>query len=248
MLSVPVYGHAALGLLALGAGDPGDAACSLDHAARAAEQAGLGHPGVVPCGGDHIEALVRAARRPEAERALSRFQEQAQISQGAWELGVMARCHGLLTPSEAADGHFARALELLEPVSGFEAARTRLCWGESLRRRRQRGQARSLLVQALETFGRLGAVTWGRQAEMEIEASGAAVPRTPPTPASQLTPREFQICGLVAQGATNPEVAAKLFLSRKTIEAHLGRIYAKLGVRSRTELTRLAIKNGLGEA
>jgi DNA-binding NarL/FixJ family response regulator len=67
-------------------------------------------------------------------------------------------------------------------------------------------------------------------------------------PASQLTPREFQICELVAQGATNPEVAGKLFLSCKTIEAHLGRIYAKLGVRSRTELTRLIVQKALSEA
>lgn len=246
MWSVPVYGHAALGLLALGAGDPGKAARALDRAECSAERAGLGHPGVVPYGGDRIEALARAARRPDAEEALGLFQAQAKISQGAWELGVIARCQGLLAPSAAVDGHFARALELLEPVSGFEAARTRLCWGESLRRRRRRGQARSLLSQALETFARLGAVTWARKAEIELEASGAAIRRATPAPASQLTPREFQICELVAEGATNPEIAAKLFLSRKTIESHLGRIFAKLGVRSRTELTRLIVQNGFG--
>ena len=248
MWSVPVHGHAALGLLALGAGDPGEAAHALDQAERAAERAGLGHPAVVAYAGDRVEALTRVGRRPEAERALRRLQAQARISQGTWELGVTARCHGLLAPAVAADCHFTRALALLEPVSAFEAARTRLCWGESLRRRRQRGQARRLLGQALETFAKLGAVTWARQTEIELEASGAAVHRTIPTPAGQLTPREFQICALVARGATNPEIAAKLFLSRKTIEAHLGRIFAKLGVRSRTELTRLIVQNGLGEA
>lgn len=100
---------------------------------------------------------------------------------------------------------------------------------------------------ALETFARLGALTWARQAEIELEASGAAIHHTTPAAASQLTPRELQICALVAQGATNPEIAEKLFLSRKTIEAHLGRIFAKLDVRSRTELTRLVIRNDLGE-
>jgi DNA-binding CsgD family transcriptional regulator len=245
--SVPVHAHAALGLLTLGAGDPGEAACALDRAECAAERAGIGHPGVVPYAGDRIEALARAGRRPEAERALDRLQAQARITRGTWESGVTARCHGLFAPAEAADDHFTEALALLEPVSAFEAARTRLCWGQSLRRRRQRGQARNLLVQALETFTRLGAVTWARQAEVELEASGAAVYAAIPSPASQLTPREFQICALVARGATNPEIAAKLFLSRKTIEAHLGRVYAKLGVRSRTELTRLAVQNGLGE-
>jgi DNA-binding CsgD family transcriptional regulator/tetratricopeptide (TPR) repeat protein len=248
MWSVLLYGHAALGLLALGAGDPGEAACALDQAERAAERGGVGHPAVIPYAGDRVEALVRAGRLTEAERALGRLQAQAQITQGTWELGVTERCHGLFAPAGAADDHFTGALALLEPVSAFEAARTRLCWGQSLRRRRQRGRARNLLVQALETFTRLGAVTWARQTEVELEASGAAVHAAIPTPASQLTPREFQICALVAGGATNPEIAAKLFLSRKTIEAHLGRIFAKLSVRSRTELTRLIVQNGLGEA
>jgi DNA-binding CsgD family transcriptional regulator/tetratricopeptide (TPR) repeat protein len=247
MWSVPVHAHAALGLLALGAGDPSEAARTLDQAQRAAERTGLGHPGVGAYAGDHVEALTRAARRPQAEQALSRLQAQARISQGTWELGVTARCRGLLVPTAAADSHFTRALALLEPLSTFEAARTRLCWGESLRRRRQRGQARRMLGQAHETFTRLGAVTWTRQTEIELEASGAAVHRPIPAPARQLTPREFQICALVAQGATNPEIAAKLFLSRKTIEAHLGHIFAKLHVRSRTELTRLIIQSGLGE-
>ena len=247
MWGIPVRGYAALGLLALGAGDPGEAGRALDQAEHAAERGGLGHPGVIAYAGDHVEALVRVGRRPEAERALGRLEAQARISQGTWEVGVAARCHGLLAPAVAADGHFAQALALLEPVSAFEAARTRLCWGESLRRRRQRGQARKLLDQALDTFAKLGAVTWAGQAEIELEASGAVVHRTIPAPASQLTPREFQICALVAQGATNPEIAAKLFLSRKTIEAHLGHIFAKLGVRSRTELTRLIIQNGLSE-
>jgi DNA-binding CsgD family transcriptional regulator len=247
MWSVPVCGHAALGLLALGAGDPIEAAHALDRAEHGAEQGGIGHPAVVGYAGDHVEALVRAGRRAEAEQALDRLNAQAQISQGAWELGVAARCAGLLAPAADADNHFTQALALLEPVSAFEAARTRLSWGESLLRRRQRGQARKLLGQALAAFAKLGAVTWARQTEIELEMSGTVVHRTVPTPASQLTPREFQICAFVAQGATNPEIAAKLFLSRKTIEAHLGRIFAKLRVRSRTELTRLVIQNGLGE-
>ena len=244
--SVVIYGHAALGLLALGAGDPGEAARALDQAERGAERGGVGHPAVIPYAGDHVEALARAGRRPEAEQALGRLQAQTRITQGTWELGVTARCHGLLAPA-AADDHFTSAIALLEPVSAFEAARTRLCWGQSLRRRRQRARARNLLDHALETFTRLGAVTWAGQAQAELEASGAAVHAATPSPATQLTPREVQICALVASGATNPEIAAKLFLSRKTIEAHLGRVYTKLGVRSRTELTRVAVQNGLGE-
>jgi len=84
---------------------------------------------VVPYGGDRIEALARADRRPEAEQALGWLEAQARISQGTWELGVTARCHGLLAPAMAADDHFTQALALLEPVGAFEAPRTRLCWG-----------------------------------------------------------------------------------------------------------------------
>ena len=108
MWSIPVYGHAALGLLALGAGDPGEAAHALDRADRAAKQSGLGHPGVVPYTGDHVEALARAGQHPEAEQALDRLQACARITQGSWELGVKARCHGLLATATTADGHFTQ--------------------------------------------------------------------------------------------------------------------------------------------
>jgi hypothetical protein len=184
MWSIPVYGHAALGLLALGADDPGEAADALDRAERAAERGGLGHPGVVPYTGDHVEALTRAGRHPEAGQAPDRLQARARITQGSWELGVAARCQGLLAAATTTDEHFSTALALLEPVSAYEAARTRLYWGKALRRRRQRGQARTLLSQALETFARLGATTWARQAEAELEASGAAVHGTTSSPAS----------------------------------------------------------------
>ena len=121
----------------------------------------------------------------------------------------------------------------------FEAARTRLCWGERLRRTRRRSDARELLRSALTTFERVGAAPWADRARDELRAAGEAVERAASLPAEELTPQELRIAMLVAQGRTNPEVAAEVFISRKTVEHHLSQIYRKLGIRSRTDLARL---------
>src|SRR6185436_877664 len=120
----------------------------------------------------------------------------------------------------------------------FERARTLLCLGERLRRARQRADAREPLKEALETFERLGARGWAERTRTELRATGQASARRAETAAEQLTPHELQIALLVAQGMTNREAAAALFLSPKTIEYHLGQIYRKLDVRGRAQLAR----------
>jgi DNA-binding NarL/FixJ family response regulator len=117
----------------------------------------------------------------------------------------------------------------------FERARTELCYGERLRRARRRAEARDQLHAALETFQRLGAEPWADRARNELRATGETV-RRDPSASDELTLQELQVALKVAEGATNREAAAAMFLSPKTIEAHLSRIYSKLGVRSRTEL------------
>jgi DNA-binding NarL/FixJ family response regulator len=117
----------------------------------------------------------------------------------------------------------------------FERARTELCFGERLRRARRRAEARGQLHAALQTFERLGAEPWADRARNELRATGETVHRDR-SASDELTLQELQVALKVSEGATNREAAAALFLSPKTIEAHLSRIYSKLAIRSRTEL------------
>jgi DNA-binding CsgD family transcriptional regulator len=145
-----------------------------------------------------------------------------------------------LSPDEEVHERFEAALELhqAEP-SAFERARTELCYGERLRRGRRRRDAREQLRAALQTFERLEAGPWAERARIELRATGEHVTRSDPTAAEHLTPQEFQIATFVAEGLTNRDVAARLFLSPKTVEFHLGRVFRKLDIRSRGELIRL---------
>jgi DNA-binding NarL/FixJ family response regulator len=118
--------------------------------------------------------------------------------------------------------------------SPFQRARTELCYGERLRRARRRADARERLHSALATFDRLGARPWAKRARLELQATGEPAPAPEWGAAKDLTPHELQVALTAARGKTNRETAAELFVSPKTIEAHLHRIYVKLGLRSRT--------------
>ena len=125
-------------------------------------------------------------------------------------------------------------------VEAREVELPELALGERLRRAKQRAEAREPLTQALDEFERLGAKPWAERARAELRATGgSAGARRATAAADQLTPHELQIAVLVAQGMTNREAAAALFLSPKTIEYHLGQIYRKLDVRGRSQLARL---------
>jgi DNA-binding CsgD family transcriptional regulator len=152
-----------------------------------------------------------------------------------------ARAAALAIDPAKIDDAFAEALSLHEQAGiPFELARTELCYGERLRRARRLSDARRPLRSALATFERLGAVPWADRARKELAASGErSAPSGRNSRIAKLTGQELQVALLVADGATNREAAAALFVSPKTIEGHLGRAYAKLGVRSRTELARL---------
>jgi DNA-binding CsgD family transcriptional regulator len=115
-------------------------------------------------------------------------------------------------------------------------ARTELLYGEWLRRQRRRIDARRHLRSALERFGALGTAPWETRARAELRASGETARRRDPSTRDQLTPQELQIARLVATGKTNPEVAAQLFLSPRTIDYHLRKVFAKLEIASRAEL------------
>ena len=114
-----------------------------------------------------------------------------------------------------------------------------LCYGEWLRRRRRRRDSREHLHGALETFERIGALPWAERARAELRASGERLRRRGPAAHEQLTPQELQVSLAAAEGLTNKEIGARLFLSPKTVEFHLSRAYRKLDVNSRVELARL---------
>jgi DNA-binding CsgD family transcriptional regulator len=164
--------------------------------------------------GDGV-ALARRAGRPHA-------------------VASFLRCHGILFADE---GAFVEALEWHERWGNrFEQARTELCHGELLRRRKRRADARARLRAALEGFEDVGARLWAERARAELQATGERARRRDPSTVDELTPQELQVARLVATGLTNREVAARLFLSPKTIETHLGHVFRKAGVRTRTQL------------
>jgi DNA-binding CsgD family transcriptional regulator len=204
-----------LGLLELGGGDPHAALAHLAHAAP---------------GPEYVETLVRVGRRADARAAL----EQLSASTPA-ERAAAARCRGLL--DDDFEEHFAQALvwHALAPDE-FETARTLLCFGERLRRARRRRESRPPLRAALEAFERLDARGWAARAREELGASGQTIRPRASWDEETLTAQEQRIAALAASGATNREVAAHMFLSPKTVETHLSRVYRKLDVRSRTEL------------
>jgi DNA-binding NarL/FixJ family response regulator len=122
----------------------------------------------------------------------------------------------------------------------FDRARTQFAYGQYLRRQRRRSDAREHLRAALGGFERLGAEPWAERARVELRATGEAARKRDPSTLTQLTPQELQIARLVAEGQSNKEVATQLFLSRRTVEYHVAKVFAKLGISSRADLIRQA--------
>jgi len=245
MGTIVAYGMSTLGFLELGIGRSEDASTYLEPLARQVRKRGLGEPAVIQWAPDLIEAYMRAGRAEDAARELEVFAHQAEETQRNWALASAARCRGLLASDEEFEESFLQAIELhAQTPTPFEQARTELCFGERLLRSGRRTDAREPLRSALETFERLGAEPWAERARTELAASGEAARPHSPSASNQLTPQELQVALVVGQGATNREAGAALFLSPKTIEAHLRRIYRKLSVHSRTELARLLAGEG----
>ncbi|HSK94776.1 MAG TPA: LuxR C-terminal-related transcriptional regulator [Candidatus Angelobacter sp.] len=235
--SLRTYGHAAVGLLDLGAGRLESAIRELEEVDRMMREFGVGDPSVVQWMPDLIEAYVRAGRRDSAAALLETLSTQAEQTDGNWARASAARCAGMMT--DRFDEPFAVALGIQDRMPmPFERARTQLCYGERLRRAGRRVEARAQLRPALQTFERLGAVDWRKRAATELGVSAERL-RSPDAAVDYLSPQELQVALLVAEGGTNREVAAALFVTTKTVEFHLRNVYRKLGIRSRTELARV---------
>jgi DNA-binding CsgD family transcriptional regulator len=224
----------ALGLLELGIGRPADA---LQHL-LALTGAG-GHPGILLWAApDLVEAAVRAGQPDKCSAVLERFEAWVTGSGLPVPAAALARCKGLLADADAAVDHFDAALRHDHSAQRpFERARNELALGEAMRRQRQRSEARTHLRNALEVFDKLGTAPWTERARAELRASGETARRHDPNAFDQLTPQEVRIALFASKGASNPDIAAKLFLSRRTVEYHLHKVFTKLGVTSRAELT-----------
>ncbi len=230
--------HPALGLLLLGLGDARGAAATL--AATEERELLYGRRptgGLRPCTMDLVEALILTGDRMRAAGVLDAFEDDARTLGRPLGIALACRGRGLLMPDDGADGAFAESLrwELLEP-SPFERARTQLCWGEHLRRRRAKGEATRHLEAARLAFQEFGADLWVTRAERELAANGERVHRRRDGTQAGLTSQERRIADLVSRGLSNREVAGQMFLSVNTIETHLRHIFRKLGVGSRTQL------------
>jgi DNA-binding CsgD family transcriptional regulator len=188
---------------------------------------------------DLIEAYIRAGRLDDARTRLDEVEGHIHLDQVR---GAFLRCRALMGADDA-DALFAESVELFTRVGDvFEAARTRLCHGERLRRANRRRDARTELGAALDTFEKLRAAPWAERARRELRASGEHRRAQTPEARDDLTPQERQIAALAAEGRTNREIGALLFLSPRTIETHLGRVFRKLGIADRS-----ALPKGSGE-
>jgi len=187
-------------------------------------------------GPDHVEALVRRGDVDAARARLAEFAELVDRSAPAVR-ALRERCEGLLADDDGFDECFRAAIDLHpRGTDAFALARTRLCYGERLRRAGRRRDARAELEAALDTFESVGAEPWAKRAHAELVASGRRLHRRGAEGRDELTPQELQVAIHVARGLSNREIAQTLFLSPKTIESHLTRIYRKLDLHARGEL------------
>jgi DNA-binding CsgD family transcriptional regulator len=233
----------ALGVAALARGDLDEAVAELRALDQMKRDAGIREPRLCAHAGDLLEALVVAGELGEAVEVLDRLDEEAATSDGRWSRSVAARGRALVLAArgdlEDAGGAAERSLELLSGLPmPFERARTLLLLGQLRRRRREKGLARTALDEALAIFEDLHTPSWAERARGEL----ARVPDG--RSAGDLSPTEERIARLAADGLTNRQIAERTFLSTKTVEVNLTRVYRKLGVRRAALASRLAESSG----
>jgi DNA-binding CsgD family transcriptional regulator len=235
-VSQSIVAKLALGELELGLGRPDEALRHFEALWSAGPLAGHPYLGV-RVAPSHVIAAVTAGRPEIAKPAVDRFAHWATTTGSRSYLALLARCRALLSQEAEAREHFEEALRLhAEIPRPFEQARTELLFGEILGRQGMRLEAREHLRSAHELFGQLGADSWAVQAEAELRASGATLRHRTLGHGDELTPQELQVARFVVTGATNKEVAAQLFLSPRTVDAHLRSIFRKLDITSRSQL------------
>jgi len=196
-----------------------------------------------------VEAAARAGDAGLARDALARLTETTQPAGTDFGLGMEARCRALLSDGAAADRLYREAIERLSRTRlRPELARAHLLYGEWLRRQGRRVDARQQLRTAHGMLGAIGMAAFAERARRELMATGEKVRKRSVETHGQLTPQEEQIARLARDGRTNAEIGAQLFLSARTVEWHLRKIFTKLGVGSRYELKVALAQRGLGQS
>jgi DNA-binding CsgD family transcriptional regulator len=227
------------GLLALAHGDGVTAADLLGSCVDAADARGVRDPGALAHLADAVEAELLAGRREAASRRLATLLRRAEEGGQVVTEAAAERCRALLDDGPSWEPRLLRSAALLEGTpAAFERARSLLALGERMRRDRRRAEAREPLRAALSLFDALGAAPWSRRARSELRATGERVAGRRGAPTTELTAQELRVAVAVAEGVSNREAGAALFLSPRTVEHHLTRVYEKLGVRSRAALAR----------
>jgi DNA-binding CsgD family transcriptional regulator len=189
------------------------------------------------------EVIEAAARNEEPERAapaLERLSEAAQASGTDWALGLEARSRALLCADEAADPLYRKAIDHLSRTRArVDLARAHLVYGEWLRRQKRRLDAREHLRIAHESFTAMGLEAFAERSGRELKATGGRATATGRHPAAELTSQEAQIARLAREGLSNAEIGGRLFISPRTVEYHLAKVYQKLDITSRTALPQI---------
>jgi DNA-binding SARP family transcriptional activator/DNA-binding CsgD family transcriptional regulator len=229
----------ALGFVALCADDPGLAVTHYDRAGTMIESLGLQGITLTYPFGDHIEALIALGDLDRTAALLERFEARAASASGRWATGAAHRCravvHAARGQQEEAVRSLGAALDIQRrlPIP-LELGRSWMALGMVHRRGKQRREARESLRQALAVFEGMGAISWANKARAQLDSLGYRVTVSP----YELTGMELRVAESAAAGKSNQEIAAELFMSIRTVEAHLSRTYRKLVIRSRAQLAR----------
>ena len=213
--------------------------------ALAAARQGAEHEDVMTYGrilAELIEGGARAGRPDEAAAALERLSEQTRASGTEWALGIEARCRALLDDDESLYRESVERLARSRAV--LELARSRLVYGEWLRRENRRTDAREVLRAAHDSFSQMGAAAFAERARRELLATGETARRLTSDTRDALTPQEIQVARMARDGHTNPEIGAQLFISPRTVEYHLRKVFRKLGVSTRKQLRAALAESG----
>jgi DNA-binding CsgD family transcriptional regulator len=186
-----------------------------------------------------VEAAVRTGKPELAADALERLSQRTQVAGTEWALGIEARSRALLSDGQVAEALYQEAIDRLGRCRmALDLARARLLYGEWLRRRARRVDARAQLQSARASFAEMRAEAFAQRAERELLATGETVRKRSIETTDDLTPHEARIARMARDGASNQDIATELFVSRKTVEYHLHKVFTKLGISSRHQLER----------